>query len=159
MYGSLLYTEIKPAITKVSPTVIVCSKFCAFFWAFSQSLRIHPTEECEIGPCPGWGLRQIAYPIELYLIYLEIVLSIKRRNQKHGGFDVTISLLSWDNPLTTAQVWPGAFVHSLLIFFNELQEIVLLMFYCSYFSAFLESVRDEIHVLATRCSTGRILRY
>ena len=28
---------------------------------------------------------------ELYLIYLEIVLSIKRRNKKHGGFDVTIS--------------------------------------------------------------------
>ena len=57
---------------------------------------------------------------ELYLIYLEIVLSIKRRNKKHGGFDVTISLLSWGNPLTTAQVLPGAFVHSLLIFFKEL---------------------------------------
>ena len=59
-------------------------------------------------------------PTELYLIYLEIVLSIESTNQKHDGFDVTISLLSWDNPLTTDQVWPGAFVHSLLIFFNEL---------------------------------------
>ena len=35
-------------------------------------------------------------------IYLEIVLSIKSTNQKHGGFDVTVSLFSWGHPLTTA---------------------------------------------------------
>ena len=67
---------------------------------------------------------------ELHLIYLEIVLSIKRRNQKHGGFDVTISLLSWGNPLTTAQVWPGAFVHSIEIIDIE---CVLLSFFSENF--------------------------
>ena len=37
-----------------------------------------------------------------FTIYLEIVLSIKSTNQKHGGFDVTVSLFSWGHPLTTA---------------------------------------------------------
>ena len=37
-----------------------------------------------------------------FIIYLEIVLSIKSTNQKHGGFDVTVSLFSWGHPLTTA---------------------------------------------------------
>ena len=37
-----------------------------------------------------------------FTIYLEIVLLIKSTNQKHGGFDVTVSLFSWDHPLTTA---------------------------------------------------------
>ena len=42
-----------------------------------------------------------AYPLS-FTIYLEIVLSIKSTNQKHGGFDVTVSLFSWGHPLTTA---------------------------------------------------------
>ena len=37
-----------------------------------------------------------------FTIYLEIVLSIKSTNKKHGGFDVTVSLFSWGYPLTTA---------------------------------------------------------
>ena len=37
-----------------------------------------------------------------FTLYLEIVLSIKSTNQKHGGFDVTVSLFSWGHPLTTA---------------------------------------------------------
>ena len=37
-----------------------------------------------------------------FTIYLEIVLSIKSTNQKHGRFDLTVSLFSWGHPLTTA---------------------------------------------------------
>ena len=35
-----------------------------------------------------------------YTIYLEIVLSTKVCDQKHGGFYVTIDLFSWGFPLT-----------------------------------------------------------
>jgi hypothetical protein len=35
-----------------------------------------------------------------YTIYLEIVLSTKMCDQKHGGFYVTIDLFSWGFPLT-----------------------------------------------------------
>ena len=37
-------------------------------------------------------------PALSFTIYLEIVLSIKSTNQKHGGFDVTVSLFSWGHP-------------------------------------------------------------
>ena len=37
-----------------------------------------------------------------YTIYLEIVLSIKSTNKKHGRFNVTVSVFSWGHPLTTA---------------------------------------------------------
>ena len=43
----------------------------------------------------------VSYPLS-FTIYLEIVLSMKSTNQKHGGFDVTVSLFSWGHPLTTA---------------------------------------------------------
>jgi hypothetical protein len=35
-----------------------------------------------------------------FLVYLEIVLSTKMCDQKHGGFYVTIDLFSWGFPLT-----------------------------------------------------------
>ena len=50
---------------------------------------------------PRFFLFSAFYPLS-FTIYLEIVLSIKSTNQKHGGFDVTVSLFSWDHPLTTA---------------------------------------------------------
>ncbi len=34
------------------------------------------------------------------IIYLQIVLPTERCRQKHGGFHVTIDLLSWGHPLT-----------------------------------------------------------
>ena len=48
---------------------------------------------------------QVSYYRALsFTICLEIVLSIKSTNKKHGGFDVTVSLLSWGHALTTAHV-------------------------------------------------------
>ena len=46
-------------------------------------------------------LSEGAQPLS-FTIYLEIVLSIKSTNQKHGGFDATVSLFSWGHPLTRA---------------------------------------------------------
>ena len=51
-----------------------------------------------------------------FTIYLEIVLSIKSTNQKHGGFDVTVSLFSWGHPLTTA--------HAVMLKFLPLKYLV-----------------------------------
>ena len=50
----------------------------------------------------GFGVGPQTFKPLSFTIYLEIVLSIKSTNQKHGGFDVTVSLFSWGHPLTTA---------------------------------------------------------
>ena len=87
-----------------------------------------------------------------FTIYLEIVLSIKSANQKHGGFDVTVSLFSWGHPtelnrwairtehaLTLARKRPGKFnmaEHERSVFvklfvikqhFNEQRRCILLL--------------------------------
>ena len=45
------------------------------------------------GTVPEW------HPLS-FTIYMEIVLLIKSTNQKHGGFEVAVSLFSWGHPLT-----------------------------------------------------------
>ena len=40
------------------------------------------------------NLEQVVHSRSFFAVYLEIVLSIKSTNQKHGGFDVTVSLFS-----------------------------------------------------------------
>ena len=72
----------------------------------SRRPPVHAKPDVGIGGCKITTLyirriTVVSSPLS-FTIYLEIVLSIKITNQKHGGFDVTVSLFSWGNPLTTA---------------------------------------------------------
>ena len=70
-----------------------------------RELALNNIDFCVPAPrhfhAPRKLLWQVSFPLS-FIIYLEIVLSIKSTNQKHGGFDVTVSLFSWGHPLTTA---------------------------------------------------------
>ena len=86
-------------------------------------------------------------------MYLEIGLSTSECRQKHGGFDVTIFLLSWYLPLTSADEKVGANIPPPEFRKGNKIELYSLAFsrYISFVQGFLEQLSTFFEPVRSSC--------